>query len=141
MFSDRPFPLFPSDVQLVQALLQLISKCLYESLSEEGIQALFSHDFHPHLRRLLAQIIAKHQLDWREQAIRSQVTNQPTNHTCTSFSSHFFFPLTVAVSKTSCLLGPCRNIVCSSHLMCTRYGGVQQTDRTSPLGIRFLGYL
>lgn len=58
---------------LVQALLQLISKCLYESLSEEGIQALFSHDFHPHLRRLLAQIIAKHQLDWREQAIRSQI--------------------------------------------------------------------
>ncbi len=60
--------------QTVVAARSLVSHCLYNNLSQDGVRSCFPPGFHPQLATLISTIIAFHSAEWREELIKSQVS-------------------------------------------------------------------
>mmetsp|Transcript_23667 Transcript_23667/g.51659 ORF Transcript_23667/g.51659 Transcript_23667/m.51659 type:complete len:205 (+) Transcript_23667:168-782(+) len=67
----------PSDAavdEVVACLVGIMDAALYDSLSKEGVENIFSDDFHPALKGLLADIITTNLPNWREASLKSMVS-------------------------------------------------------------------
>ncbi|KAF8390639.1 hypothetical protein HHK36_025166 [Tetracentron sinense] len=59
---------------LLVCLRMLIRRCVYENISKDEIQKLFPHEVLPELQRLLTLLLQKFQREWRDDALKDQVT-------------------------------------------------------------------
>ncbi|XP_072973549.1 uncharacterized protein [Typha angustifolia] len=59
---------------LLVCLRMLIHRCVYENISKDEIHKLFPQEVLPELQRLLTLLLQKFQHEWREDAVKDQVS-------------------------------------------------------------------
>ncbi|XP_072989488.1 uncharacterized protein [Typha latifolia] len=59
---------------LLVCLRMLIRRCVYENISKDEIHKLFPQEVLPELQRLLTLLLQKFQREWREDAVKDQVS-------------------------------------------------------------------
>lgn len=90
MWRTRKTGLDSTDRQLIQDMLQLpndsdldpllvclrmlIRRCVYENVNKDEIQKLFPPEVSPELQRLLMLLLQKFQREWRNDALKDQVS-------------------------------------------------------------------
>ncbi|XP_010250736.1 PREDICTED: uncharacterized protein LOC104592897 isoform X2 [Nelumbo nucifera] len=61
-------------IKLLVCLRVLIRRCAYENVNKDEIQKLFPPEVSPELQRLLILLLQKFQREWRDDALKDQVT-------------------------------------------------------------------